>query len=383
MTFFTNNTQSIFNNPSNTTQKTALNAQKTAEVQCPPSDTVSGLCFSPECIQTVFLAATSWDNRVRIWEIQANGTTVPKAEQMHQGPALGVCWANDGTKLFSVSADKTAQMWDLGSNSFTQVAAHDAPIKTVHFIACPSYTCLMTGSWDKRLRQVVFIAFLCFNAVIFSTFWDLRQATPILNLDLPERVYCAAVHYPLALVGTANRHVIAYNLENGPTEFTRIESPLKFQNRCVSIFLDKQTRRPNGFALGSTEGRVAIQYLNPSTPKDNFTFKCHRPSALVNGYHEIYAVNDMAFHPINGTLATVGSDGYYSFWDKDARTKLRSPDVPESLPLTCCTFDPKGQVFCYASGYDWSKGHQFADPSKPIKILMRLCMDEMISNRKT
>ncbi|KAF6770543.1 hypothetical protein AHF37_11099, partial [Paragonimus kellicotti] len=276
------------------TQKTALNAQKTAEVQCPPSDTVSGLCFSPECIQTVFLAATSWDNRVRIWEIQANGTTVPKAEQMHQGPALGVCWANDGTKLFSVSADKTAQMWDLGSNSFTQVAAHDAPIKTVHFIACPSYTCLMTGSWDKRLR-----------------FWDLRQATPILNLDLPERVYCAAVHYPLALVGTANRHVIAYNLENGPAIHTEL-IPIKcrfvvglhyctpageissaesiHQNRCVSIFLDKQTRRPNGFALGSTEGRVAIQYLNPSTPKDNFTFKCHRPSALVNGYHEIYAV---------------------------------------------------------------------------------------------
>ena len=34
-------------------------------------------------------------------------------------------------------------------------------------------------------------------------------------------------------------------------------------------------------------------------------------------------MNDIAFHPQHGTLATVGSDGKYSFWDKDARTKLK------------------------------------------------------------
>ncbi|KER19729.1 putative nucleoporin GLE2 [Opisthorchis viverrini] len=364
MTFFSGVAQNLGGN-TNLTTKTGIDAQKTAEVQCPPSDTVSCLRFSPETLQTTFLAATSWDNRVRIWEVQGDGSTIPKAEQMHQGPALSACWSNDGTKVFSVSADKSAHMWDLGSNAFTQVAAHDAPVKTVHFIAAPNYTCLMTGSWDKRLR-----------------FWDLRQATPILNLDLPERVYCADVHYPLALVGLAGRHVIAYNLENGPTEFSRTESPLKYQSRCISIFLNQQTKQPSGFALGSTEGRVAIQYLNPTTTKDNFTFKCHRSSAPVNGYHEIYAVNDMAFHPVHGTLATVGSDGYYSFWDKDARTKLRSSESPDQ-PLTCCVFDPKGQVFCYASGYDWSKGHQFADPSKPSKIMMRLCMEEMAPSRKS
>ena len=34
-------------------------------------------------------------------------------------------------------------------------------------------------------------------------------------------------------------------------------------------------------------------------------------------------MNDIAFHPVHGTLATVGSDGKFSFWDKDARTKLK------------------------------------------------------------
>ena len=36
-----------------------------------------------------------------------------------------------------------------------------------------------------------------------------------------------------------------------------------------------------------------------------------------------FQVNDIAFHPSHGTLATVGSDGRFSFWDKDARTKLK------------------------------------------------------------
>ena len=49
------------------------------------------------------------------------------------------------------------------------------------------------------------------------------------------------------------------------------------QHRCISIFRDKKNV-PAGFALGSVEGRVAIQYINAPNPRDNFTFKCHRSS---------------------------------------------------------------------------------------------------------
>merc|ERR1712173_447677 len=81
-----------------------------------------------------------------------------------------------------------------------------------------------------------------------------------------------------------------------------------------------------GYALGSVEGRVAIQYVNAPNPKDNFTFKCHRSNGVTDGFQDIYAVNDIAFHPAHGTLATVGSDGRFSFWDKDARTKLKTSE---------------------------------------------------------
>ena len=65
-------------------------------------------------------------------------------------------------------------------------------------------------------------------------------------------------------------------------------------------------------------------------------------------------MNDISFHPVHGTLSTVGSDGRFSFWDKDARTKLKTSE-PCDQPITSCNFNAQGNIFAYASSYDWSK----------------------------
>lgn len=68
----------------------------------------------------------------------------------------------------------------------------------------------------------------------------------------------------------------------------------------------------------------------------------------------ILQVNGIAFHPVHGTLATVGSDGRFSFWDKDARTKLKTSEQLDQ-PISACCFNHNGNIFAYASSYDWSK----------------------------
>lgn len=111
--------------------------------------------------------------------------------------------------------------------------------------------------------------------------------------------------------------------------------------------------------------------------KDNFTFKCHRSTVTAAGQtQDIYAVrfpcppqrtplsppppqvNCIAFHPSYGTLATVGGDGRFSFWDKDARTKLKTSEAMEQ-PISSCAFNFNGNIFAYSVSYDWSKvcGH--------------------------
>ena len=93
-------------------------------------------------------------------------------------------------------------------------------------------------------------------------------------------------------------------------------------------------------------------------------------------------VNDIAFHPTHNTLVTVGSDGRFSFWDKDARTKIKtSEQFP--LPLTSCAFSHDGKILAYAIGYDWSKGHEGNDVSKKSKIFLRPAEEEMKPRAKT
>ena len=112
-----------------------------------------------------------------------------------------------------------------------QVAEHQAPVKSVRWVKAPNYTALMTGSWDKTLK-----------------FWDTRQPNPILSIDTGERCYCADVEYPMAVVGTAGRGIIIYNLEGTPRELKRIEPPLKYQHRCISVFKDKKNQPTGGFS---------------------------------------------------------------------------------------------------------------------------------------
>lgn len=339
---------------------TAL-GQKDVEVAQPPDDAISCLKFSPASVPQTYLIASSWANDIRCWEIQPNGQSVAKAIQKHDAPILSCCWSEDGSKVFTASCDKTAKMWDLQANTFVQIAAHDQPIRTIHYIQRPTYSCVMTGGWDRTVK-----------------FWDMRQSTPLKQLQLPERIYAADVFGPMAVITTADRGIQIYSLDQGPTEYKKMESLLKYQHRCISIFTDK-ARQPNGFAVGSIEGRVAIMYVDAANPNvDNFTFKCHRstPTAPAN-VQDIFAVNDIAFHPVHGTLATVGSDGRYSFWDKDDRTKLKTSDAVNDQPISCCAFDSRGQLFAYASSYDWHKGHEGNVQTKKNAIFLRPCFEEM------
>lgn len=328
------------------------------EVALPPDDSVSALEFSPSTLQVPknFLIAGSWDNSVRCWEVEQNGTTILKSKKTMGGPVLDVCWNDDGTKVFVASTDKQVQLWDLASDQLTQVAIHDAPVKTCHLVKAPNYVGLMTGSWDKTIK-----------------FWDTRTPNAMMTINLPERCYCADVDYPVAVVGTAGAVVIIYSLENSPSEYKR-ETPLKYQHRALSIFRDKN-KTPCGYGVGNIEGRVAIQYVNPADPKDNFSFKCHRLTDA-SGFQDIFAINDMAFHPVHGTLSTVGSDGTFNFWDKEARIKLKTSDVKDQS-ITNCAFNANGEIFAYAVGYDWSKGHEYFNPAKKPQIFLRSCFEEM------
>lgn len=126
-------------------QQPNINPMKDVEVSTPPDDSISALEFSPATMQQTFLIAGSWDSTVRCWEVAPTGNTAPKSLKNVGAPVLDVAWQDDGAKVFIASVDKTVKMWDLGSDQVVQIGAHDAAVKTCHWVKAPNYSCLMTG----------------------------------------------------------------------------------------------------------------------------------------------------------------------------------------------------------------------------------------------
>ncbi|KAK4405165.1 Mitotic checkpoint protein BUB3.2 [Sesamum angolense] len=81
-------------------------------------------------------------------------------------------------------------------------------------------------------------------------------------------------------------------------------------------------RGASGYALSSVEGRVAMEFfdLSEAGQSKKYAFKCHRKSEA--GRDIVYPVNAIAFHPIYGTFATGGCDGYVNVWDGNNKKRL-------------------------------------------------------------
>ncbi|CAO1618617.1 unnamed protein product [Jaminaea pallidilutea] len=340
--------------------------EKDIEVSQPPTDGVSSMSWSPTAD---FLAVGSWDNNVRVYGVEGNGTTVPKAMYSHQGPVLDVTWSKDGNKILSCGADKAARLYDVASGQQQQVAAHDAPIKNLRWID-QNGGILATGSWDKTVK-----------------YWDLRQSQPIATAQLAERCYSMDFVWPYLVVACAERKIQIFDLSQNPSNpVMTIDSPLKWQTRAVACFQRQDPPgsppAPPGYAVGSVEGRVAIQYIKDENKSLNFSFKCHRKDGTTaRDPQQLFPVNAISFHPIHGTFSTAGGDGGVSFWDKDSKTRLKTFES-KGNPISCTAFNRTGAIFAYAVSYDWHKGWQAAPaPNTPQQIFLHPCKEEDVKRR--
>ena len=138
------------------------------------------------------------------------------------------------------------------------------------------------------------------------------------------------------------------------------DSSLKFQTRSCALFPDR-----TGFALGSIEGRVAIEYMEETDVavaqgKKKYAFKCHRVGDVV------YPVNAIAFHPVHGTFATGGCDGQVVLWD--ARHKKRLVALPRlETSVACLAFSKggdAGRLLAVAQSYTFEEGEKDHPPDQ-------------------
>lgn len=262
------------------------------ELARPPTDTISSMKFSPTSAN--FLLAASWDSNLRLYDVANNSLRAT----FNQGTPILDCCFSDATHGFAGGLDRKFNGYDFNTNDVTTLGFHEAPIKCVEY--CQELGLLITGSWDHNIKL-----------------WDARQDKCVATHDQTERVYTMALSAERLVVGTANRRVMVWDLRNMGIVQQRRESSLKFQTRAIKCFPNKQ-----GYVLSSIEGRVAVEYFDPSpeSQKKKYAFKCHRVKN--EGIEYIYPVNTISFHSKYNTFATGGSDGYVNIWDGFNKKRL-------------------------------------------------------------
>ena len=143
---------------------------------------------------------------------------------------------------------------------------------------CASYLVCVTEVFKILVPVFENLSANFFLMVLWSVDFILEQNAIcrhafLASFGLFWKVYTLSVSGDRLIMGTAGRRVLVWDLRNMGYVQQRRESSLKYQTRCIRAFPNKQ-----GYVLSSIEGRVAVEYLDPSpeVQKKKYAFKCHR-----------------------------------------------------------------------------------------------------------
>ncbi|XP_017077386.2 protein Rae1 [Drosophila eugracilis] len=319
--------------------------EKDYELPEPPTDSVSALEFVPKTSTWNALCAGSWDNSVRIWEVQSN-QVVPKVMKVLGGIPLDISWHHSGTKVFVGDSNGAVVDWDLESNQIIKIGAHQGATRTCHW----ADQFLMTTSWDKTL-----------------IFWDLRTPGTIVKRFLPGRSYAADILDPVAIVASSDGCISAYALDDGGVEKVRMKSAgnKTAQARSLAINKSKDTGNISWF-LAKSNGVVYEQ--SSANRIGTLVIRSNRWEPE-NGVLNVHTLHDIKINREKNQMATAGSDGVFSIYECNTFKLMKSKKLDQ--PITKCSYSGDGELFAYALGYDWSKGHEYFDPNKKPQILLR------------
>ena len=135
--------------------------------------------------------------------------------------------------------------------------------------------------------------------------------------------------------------------------FQRRDGALKFMTRAIAI-----NPSDTGYASSSIEGRIAVDWFDPSPESQarKYAFKCHRqPSSPPQDppVDIVYPVNALAFHPIHGTFASGGGDGFVALWDGVAKRRFRQYQrYPSSVAALAFSGDGKWLAVGVSPGFE-------------------------------
>ncbi|KAL0227494.1 hypothetical protein RCL1_003638 [Eukaryota sp. TZLM3-RCL] len=312
------------------------------DVASPPADSISNIRFSPT--DPNILLASSWDCSVRLYNVDNNSIV---SHYTHHGAVLDACFGSSGI-IASGGLDNNFNLYNTYRNSTQTLGRHEQPISCVEY--SESNGLYVTGSWDSSVK-----------------FWDPRTESCVLSVPTTAKVYAMAAMNNVLVVGMSDRKLALFDIRKQAIFHTK-PSPVRYQLRCIG-----SSPSTGWYAVGSIEGRVALESVQGETVSSLFAFRCHRVKDRERTI--VYPVNDICFHPSVGTsFATAGSDGTVAIWDGEKK-KVCSKFAGFNNPISSISFNSTGNLLAIASSYVFEEGSRV---SPPDAIHIRQVKPEML-----
>ncbi|KIV93786.1 hypothetical protein PV10_04974 [Exophiala mesophila] len=316
-----------------------------------PVDAISSLKFSPYPNSLRF-AASSWDKHVYLYEVTEGKTCTLLAKYEHRAPVLDLCFGKDDNELYSACLDWDVRRIDVASSTQTVLSTHEAGVRSVVYDA--QNKLVISAAWDSTLH-------------IHNGADSTAETWPTASIALPSKPFSLSLSPSKLVVAMSSRQLHIYDLSalaassaNGTTNtqtkldmepWQRRESSLKFMTRAVACMPSDE-----GYASSSIEGRVAVEWFDPSAESQarKYAFKCHRQP--VDDVDVVYPVNALAFHPLHGTFATGGGDGVVAIWDAVAKRRIRIyPKLASGVAATSFSSNGKYLATAISPGFEDGK----------------------------
>lgn len=255
------------------------------------------------------------------------------------------------------------QRIDVNTSTQTVLSSHEAGVKSV--VYSKEHSIVISASWDSTLHVHRLNS----------------DSTPAV-IPLPSKPFSLSLSPTKLVVAMASRALHIYDLkslalitdqaDSQPPAVNKVEiepwqrreSSLKFMTRAVACMPDDA-----GYASSSIEGRVAVEWFDPSTESQarKYAFKCHRQT--VEDVDVVYPVNALSFHPVHGTFASGGGDGVVALWDGIAKRRIRQyQKYPASV--AALSFSSSGKYLAIAVSPGFEDGKDDIEPGS-VQIFIR------------
>lgn len=302
-----------------------------------------------------FLLASSWDSSVSLY----NTLTYSLVGKYCGNAAILDCALISSEVCVLGGLERHVTLHNFEKPESKVIGDHEDAVRCLRYFS--KLGLIFSGSWDRTMRA-----------------WDPRAQTHWVSTSLLQgKVYAMAAseQQNCVILSTDKKDVLIYDVRNLNELLDKKDSPLKFQTRCIEV-----TPNGQGYAIGSIEGRVGIEYFNsaPEIQAKSYAFKCHRKEDL--GSVIVYPVNSIAFHPKFGTFATGGSDSFVNIWDGENKKRLwKLRQYPSAI--SSLAFNSDGKQLAIACSYMYEEGDIPNQP--PVKLYIKEIEDnDVVSKNK-